>query len=1308
MPATTTPSIEFTPDMVQQNLTQCLVRDRHYLVQRCKTWRQQLNKGSVSPSLVAAIEKAFNRSRQDYVARGERLPSIRLNETLPVSERADDILAAIAAHQVVVIAGETGSGKTTQIPKLCLQSGLGRAGMIGHTQPRRLAARSVAVRLAEELNVELGQQVGYQVRFTDQSSDDTLIKLMTDGILLNEIQQDPFLNKYDTLIIDEAHERSLNIDFLLGYLKQLLVRRADLKLIITSATIDVDRFSEHFDKAPVIEVAGRSYPVDYLYRPMSPDEDDYASDLPGAILNAVEEIEQRERAGKTADTGGDILVFLPGERDIRETFNTLKRAQLRHTELLPLYARLSPTEQQRIFASHSGRRIVLSTNVAETSLTVPGIHYVIDSGLVRISRYSYRSKIQRLPIEPISQASANQRAGRCGRIAPGLCIRLFDEEDFEQRPAFTDPEILRTNLASVILQMLHMRLGNVEDFPFLEPPDKPMIRDGYTLLTELAAVTDKGHLTPLWKELARLPVDPRLGRMVIEASRQKSLDEVLVIAAALSIPDPRERPQDKQQAATEKHAPDKDKDSDFLAYWNLWQRYEEQRQTLSQGQLRKFCKAQFLNYLRMREWRDIHRQLHLLTKSLGFRLNDNPASYEQVHKALASGLLSQIAAFKEDKIYTAARGRQCRIHPSSALSRKGPKWLMAAELVETTQVFARTVARIEPAWLESLAMHLVKRNYTDPHWEKKRGQVVAKETLMLYGLPIVAQRPIHFGAIDPPLARDIFIRSALVEGEFQTKATFFEHNRAMLAEVTDLEDKARRRDILVDDDQLVAFYDQRIPAEVVNAAGFHAWLKQQEQDALDLTPEALMQHSADQVTVQQYPDFITIGRMKLPLKYQFEPGTEADGVTMTVPAGALAQLPAGRLEWLVPGMLRDKIIALIKSLPKSYRRNFVPVPDFADALLNSLTPDDTPLTKAITERLFRMTGIRVPQEEWQSNKLALHHRYRFNVVDDAGKTVAKGRDLDALKSPANAQAAKDRSNTGKTKETGKGPEHFTDWSFGELPDVEHRRQAGIQVDVFPALVDKVNAVAIETFTQQPWAVQLHRQGLLRLAWFRLEQPLSYLAKRLPGFKESALLFAPYGKAEPLRQDMLWATLLRTLDRGAALPRNRADFDAWIEAGRGELVGQGEQLAQQVHDVLQGHHKVRKQLKGRVSFATAFIYADMAGQLDQLVYPGFVSATPVDWFAELPRYLDGADRRLNRAGGVPAREQFLVDELAGFWQRYRSKQATLIEQQMVSTALSEFRWLLEEYRISLFAQTLGTRVPVSAKRLEKQWQQGLDE
>lgn len=1296
-----------SPEQVLDALPLCLVSDRHYLRNRCRQWQQRLSAGQDCSGIEASVLKVFARSSRAYSAREALVPKVALNETLPVSERADDIRALLLSHQVVVIAGETGSGKTTQLPKICLQAGLGRAGMIAHTQPRRLAARSVSARIAEELGVELGQAVGYQVRFTDTSSDATLIKLMTDGILLNEIQQDPFLSRYDAVIIDEAHERSLNIDFLLGYLKQLLVKRPDLKLIITSATIDVERFSQHFDQAPVIEVSGRGYPVDLLYRPMSTDEDDYSADLPGAVLDAVEEIERLERAGETANRGGDVLVFLPGEREIRETYQCLRRADLKHTELLPLYARLSASEQQRIFSRHSGRRIVLSTNVAETSLTVPGIHYVIDSGLVRISRYSYRSKIQRLPIEGVSQASANQRAGRCGRIAPGICIRLYSEEDYQQRPAFTDPEILRTNLASVILQMLHMRLGQVEAFPFLDAPDARMIRDGYTLLNELAAVGRKGHLTAIGKELARLPLDPRLGRMIIEAQNQKALAEVLVITSALSIPDPRERPQDKQQASAEKHSVDKDKDSDFLAFWNLWQRYETQRQELSQNQLRKYCKAQFLNYIRMREWRDIHRQVTLLCREMGYRQNQEPASYEGVHKALMSGLLSQVATFKEDRLYTAARGRTCRIHPSSALARKGPKWMVAAELVETTALFARTVAKIEPAWLESLSEHLVKRQYSDPHWEKKRGQVIASETLTLYGLPIVSQRKVHFGRIEPEQARAIFIRSALVEGEFETRADFFLANRALLDEVTELEEKARRRDILVDDDTLFAFYDERIPDGIVNAKGFHAWLKKQPKDHLLLTPDKLMQHGASEVTEQRYPDHFQFGGMSLPLEYRFEPGSDDDGVTMTVPAAAITQLPKGRLEWLVPGMLRDKVIALLKGLPKSYRRNFVPVPDFADALLNSLEPGDTPLHKAMGERLFRMTGIRVPDDQWQPENLDAHHRFRFKLVDEAGKVLRTGRDTELLARdmPAPQQAPIQGSTV---SDKARPDSHMTHWDCGDLPAMEHQMQAGIKVACYPALVDKVNAVSRERFAQPDWAQQQHAQGLLRLASFELHKTLDYLAGQLPRFKESGLLFAPYGKADELKQDLLWAALQSALLTSSELPRTEQDFRQWLDAGRGHLVEQGQALATWLHQVLQLHHQVRKQLKGKVTFATAFVYADVAAQLDHLVYPGFIAAMPEEWRNELPRYLEAAHKRLNRSAGIPRQEHLWVDELAEFWQRYQQKHKNLSEQQRVNPKLTEFRWLLEEYRVSLFAQTLGTRVPVSAKRLNRLWQEVIAE
>lgn len=1298
-------SQSFDRQQVLTKLDQCLVADRHFLKTRCDKIQTLQKAGKETDRLQRVVADVLAKSLAAVEARKERLPEIKLAEQLPVSEQADGIRAAIRDNQVVVVAGETGSGKTTQLPKLCLLEGRGLTGKIGHTQPRRLAARSVADRIAEELNTELGDLVGYQVRFTDQSSDKTAVKLMTDGILLAEIQHDPYLNQYDTLIIDEAHERSLNIDFLLGYLKRLLPKRPDLKIIITSATIDVDRFAAHFDDAPVIEVSGRSFPVDILYRPMSKEDEDYSADLPGAVLDAVEEIESLERAGETSQRGGDILVFLPGEREIRETFNHLKRAQLRGTELLPLYARLSASEQQRVFSSHNGRRIVLSTNVAETSLTVPGIHYVIDSGLARISRYSHRSKVQRLPIEPVSQASANQRAGRCGRIAPGLAIRLFDEESFEARPEFTDPEILRTNLASVILQMLHMRLGEIDAFPFIEPPDARMINDGYTLLKELGAVTAKGKLTSVGKELARLPVDPRLGRMVIAANRQKSLREVLIIASALSVPDPRERPQDKQAQATEKHAQDKDKDSDFLAFLNLWNRFEEQRQELSQNHLRKYCKTQFLNFLRMREWRDIHRQLALMCKDLGYKLNDEPGSYEAIHKALISGLLSHIATYKEERTYQAARGRTCVIHPSSVHSRRGPKWFVAAELVETTQVFARVVAKIEPRWVEPLAGHLVKRNYAEPHFERKRGQVVAKETLLLYGLPIVANRTVHFGTVDPALAREIFIRTGLVEGELKTDAPFAKFNRDRLNEARDLEEKSRRRDIVVDEEVLFQFYDQRLPQDIVNATGFHAWLKTQPKDHLNFNPDELTNDNAKTVGKSAFPDTYELDGMILPLSYQFEPGHESDGVTMTVPAAALAQLPGARLTWLVPGLLRDKVTALLKGLPKSYRKSFVPVPNYVDALMESLVIDDQPLALAMGEKLFRMTGVRVPEDEWPEERLEDHLRFRFKVVDERGKTVATGRDLLALMQPANKAAQADAQ---KPAKQAKAPPVATDWAFGELPPEEHRRQSGIQVTMYPALVDKVHAVGREAFTSRDWAEEQHYRGLLRLAQFALDSILNYVGKRLPRFKESALLFAPYGKADALRQDILLAALMRQLPKSNALPRNEKSFQAWLEAARGELADTADQLSHQVHDILLKHHQVRKQLKGKTTFTTAFIFADIAQQLERLVYPGFIAETPAEWLTELPRYLDACDRRLNRAGGIPASENMLVDQLSQFWQRYDQRAQQLLSRQQLSDDLVQYRWMLEELRVSLFAQTLGTRFPISVKRLEKHWQKVLAE
>ncbi len=925
--------------------------------------------------------------------------------SLPVSERVDDIREAIEQNQVVIIAGETGSGKTTQIPKICMNSGRGIRGLIGHTQPRRIAARTVAGRIAEELGEQTGGQVGYQVRFTDTTSDQSRVKVMTDGILLSEVQHDRFLDRYDTLIIDEAHERSLNIDFLMGYLRQLLPKRPDLKVIITSATIEVERFSEFFSGAPVIEVSGRTYPVDVRYRPLTGDEDDRDQGWTDGVLRAMEEIEQHERAEKQPP--GDVLVFLPGEREIRSLSKVLRHAELRHTEVLPLYSRLSNQEQNRIFQGHRGRRIVLSTNVAETSLTVPGIRYVIDTGVARISRYSVRSKIQRLPIEPVSQASANQRAGRCGRVAPGICFRLYDETDFINRPEYTDPEILRTNLASVILQMTTWGLGDIRHFPFLEPPDRRLINDGYKLLEELGAVDDKRRLTNLGRTMARLPLDPRLARMLVTSSEQGSLAETLVIIAGLSVQDPRERPQDKQQAADQAHAPFNDKESDFLTLLNIWNFYEEQRQELSQNQLKKVCQKSFLSWMRMREWRDIHRQLTLICREQKLKLNRDAASYESLHKAILAGLLGQVAVKLEKKEYLATRNRKVMIFPGSKVSKTGPKWIVAAEIVETSRVFARVVAKIEPEWIEPLAGHVVKHHFFEPHWEQKRGQVMGYEKVSLYGLDIIAKRRIPYSKVDPEECRNLFIRRALVEGDYQSKAPFIARNRELLDTVENLERKTRRRDLLVEDEVLVAFYDQRLPADIVSGRHFESWWKQLSADQLrdmDLTEADILQRPVDEQAGSLYPDYLEWEGVRYPLSYEFEPTSERDGVTLQAPVMALKQLPARRLEWLVPGLLREKCIALVKGLPKALRRNFVPVPDFVDAALENLQASNEPLALQLGEQLRRMTGVRIDADAWPQEDLPKHLRMNLRVVDDAGKPIAEGRETEKLQSELEGRA----------------------------------------------------------------------------------------------------------------------------------------------------------------------------------------------------------------------------------------------------------------------------------------------------------------
>ncbi len=1040
---------------MRAQLDACRQSDRYGFWRRLQTLGDALQRGADVAADIDNLRAQITSSCEAVAQRLQQRPALEYDNALPISAHRDAIATAIRDHQVVVIAGETGSGKTTQIPKICLELGRGTRGLIGHTQPRRLAARSVAARIAEELQTPLGGAVGYQVRFSDQVTDATYIKLMTDGILLAEIQQDRFLHKYDTLIIDEAHERSLNIDFLLGYLKQLLPRRPDLKVIITSATIDVKTFAKHFSDAPIIEVAGRMFPVEVRYRPV--EELVAEADLAAAIEAAIIELAS-ERGGLQ----GDVLVFLPGEREIREAALQLRKSELPHLDIVPLYARLSLSEQQRVFdiSKRRGTRVVLTTNVAETSLTVPGIRYVIDSGLARISRYSFRSKLQRLPVEPIAQASAEQRKGRCGRIGPGICVRLYDEQDFARRPEFTDPEILRTNLASVILQLLMLRLGDIENFPFVEPPDSRQISDGFLLLEELGAVHARKTLTATGRLLGKLPVDPRIARMLVEAQQRGALREVLIIASALSVQDPRERPADKQQAADELHRRFHHEESDFLAYVKLWDYFEQQRQELSQNQLRKLCEREFLAYMRLREWRDVHHQLKLACAELGFRESDAVASYESVHRALLAGLLGQIATLGEQREFLGTRNRKLRIFPGSSQFKKPPKWIVAAEIVETTQVYARGVARIDPLWVLGINDDLLKRSYSEPHWHAKSGRVMALETATLYGLVISDKVRVHFGDIDPAQAREIFIRSALVAGDYRSDAAFLKHNQSVVGSIEELEDKARRRDILADEEELFRFYAERIPAEIVTGQQFEHWRKREEKansQLLFVDPARLMRHSADAITEAQFPAEIVCDDLQFKLEYHFEPGHAQDGVSVLVPIGLLNRVPAHRFEWLVPGLLRDKCIVLIKSLPKNLRKLFVPVPETVDRILPALRVGNAPLLDALSKALQVISRESIPAEAWQLAELETFYRANFRVLDSAGKLLDQDRDLGALK-----QRLREPMQQSLQQETSRGfqREALQRWDFGQLPDTYQFKQAGVTITAYPALIDERDSVAI--------------------------------------------------------------------------------------------------------------------------------------------------------------------------------------------------------------------------------------------------------
>lgn len=1320
-------------------------------------------------------------------------------DALPVSARREEIARAIREHQVVIVSGETGSGKTTQLPKICLSLGRGRGaggqGLIGHTQPRRIAATATARRIAEELQSEPGRIVGYKVRFNDTLSPGASVKLMTDGILLAETQHDPLLRQYDTLIIDEAHERSLNIDFLLGYLKQILPRRPDLKLIVTSATIDAARFARHFGSeaqpAPAIEVSGRMFPVEIRYRPVRRDEapgrgdaaqkkasasasrsathaaapagggaaaatptasrrgaresQDAQRDLIDGIVDAVDELSR--------EGSGDVLVFLPGEREIRDAAQALRGHHPPHTEILPLFARLSAAEQERVFKPSNARRIVLATNVAETSLTVPGIRYVVDTGLARVKRYSYRNKVEQLQVEPVSQAAANQRAGRCGRVADGICIRLYDEDDFTRRPPFTDPEILRSSLAAVILRMKALGLVEIERFPFLEAPPGRAIADGYQLLGELGAIDEENRLTQAGRELARLPLDPRIGRMILAARENGALSEMLIIASALSIQDPRDRPVDAQEAADQAHRQFAHERSEFLQWLKIWAWFEEaSTHRKSNRQLLDACRANFLSHLRLREWRDVHSQLLTVVREHGWRLSETPATYEQVHLSLLAGLLGNVGLKADDEpYYLGARNIKFYPWPGSPLAKKAGRWIVAAEMVETSRLYARCLGRIEPEWVERVGAHLLRRALSEPHWEKKAGQVVAFERATLYGLTLYQRRRVSFGTRDPALSRQIFVRSALVEGEFETRLPFFEHNRKLLADIEQLEHKARRQDVLVDDELIYAFYDQALPAGIDNQAAFEAWYREAARTAprlLFLEREDLMRHEAAGVTTELFPKRLNMAGQSMPLSYHFEPGSPRDGVTLTVPLFALNQVDARRTEWLVEGMLKDKVQALLRSLPQKIRRHCVPLPEYAAAFISRHALGEHDLVETLIADIREQTQQAVRASDFKLETVSAHLQMNFKVIDEHGRQLALGRNLAQLRGElgalaqqhfqalaaagvhgsrageahhgqpererqegrgeaASARPAGAHAGQGARAVTAKpGPEsadkaslydNVTDWNFGKLPELLEIRRGARTLYGYPALVDRNTHCEIQVFDSPEEAGATHRLGLCRLFALRLREPIRYLEKNLPGLQQMALYYMNLGTLEDLREQIIEVALERACLM-EPLPDDAGSFARRCEEARARLNLLAQEIARLVLAILSEHADVSKRLAQAKAYPGP--YEDMQQQLRQLIGKRFIVETPYSQLAHFPRYLKGMAARIAKLKADPARDARALAELAPLltlWQRADSQR-----RQHADARLDEFRWLLEELRISLFAQELRTPMPVSAKRLHKFW------
>jgi ATP-dependent helicase HrpA len=1287
-------------DKFQTQLEQCttqqaaLLRGRLRGLSKIKNEQRQQQ---VLERIAADIETA----ELAYLERQQQKFHISYPEELPVAQQRGDIKTAIEQNQVVVIAGETGSGKTTQLPKMLLELGYGRKGTIGHTQPRRLAARSVAARIGDELQDHAKKQVGYKIRFQDETAPTTAIKLMTDGMLLSELQQDPLLLQYDAIIIDEAHERSLNIDFLLGVLHTLLPKRRDLKVVITSATIETERFSKHFHDAPVLTVTGRTYPVEVRYRPPKEDGKAADEDVLQGVCEAVEEL-QRE-------SEGDILIFASGEREIRDYADAIGDLQLRNTEVLPLYARLSSHEQNRVFQSHSQRRVVIATNVAETSLTVPGIRFVIDPGTVRMSRYSYRTKVQRLPIEPISQASANQRKGRCGRIGPGICIRLYSEEDFLQRPEYTDPEILRTNLAAVILQMSSLRLGDIRQFPFVQKPDERFVKDGLNLLEELHAIkpgrkNEQPKLTDTGRQLSRLPLDPRLARMVIAGQQYGCVREMLIITAALSIQDPRERPHDAQQKADEWHQRFRDKTSDFMAFLNLWNYVKEQQKALSGNQFRKQMGREFIHFMRLREWQDIYTQSRQTVREMGLSINEEAATFEQVHRALITGLLSQVG-FKEDRHeYQGTRQTRFHIFPGSGLFGKPPKWVVTAELAETSKLYARINADIDPLWIEEAAPHLVKKQYLEPHFEKKQGSVIADEQVTLLGLILVPRRRVQFGPVAPVKAREIFIREGLVNSQLTRKLPFIQHNLKLIQDVQALEAKSRRRDILVDEEVLFEAYDRAIPEGIYNEKLLAGWwhkAAKKEPKLLFFERDDLIAGETEHITENEYPEFWRQGNLRLPLSYHFEPNAEDDGVSVNIQLGILNQVKLEGFDWHIPALREERIAHLIKSLPKTLRRNFVPAPNFAGAIIADVEPLQGRLTDAMATKLRRMTGVTVPEENWGESSLPVHLRMNFKIFDGK-KLVSQGRDLQSLQQQLSGKV---QQRLEKTAGDDISRERVDSWDFDDLPEVITERQQGFELKAYPGLINKGKGqVALQLFDNPEQAKQHHKTGVRELLLQQIPSPVKHLQKSLSNKAKLAMYFNPWGKVDALIADCIAAAvdglIQEQIEQGNKL-RDKQSFGQLKDVVRANLNERVEKIALEVEQCLLLSQQVRKALKGKIPLDQIQSRGDIQDQLDNLVFAGFVSAYGSQRLSDIVRYLKAIQRRLEKLPVDPNKDRLMTLTLANLEEQYKAVvKAYENKGSVVPDDVAEIRWMIEELRVSFFAQTLGTKYPVSEKRVKQ--------